>query len=102
MFFAVHRTKPRVELEKSKVIVFGEHILVFFGRSISVGVGVWMHIEKNSRGLCLCLYVYVRVLACVCWCAYLFPFWPSACFRLFAATSGLNLMIRSMLAYRFC
>jgi hypothetical protein len=36
MFFAVHRTKPRVELEKSKVIVFGEHILVFFWGSVSV------------------------------------------------------------------
>ena len=68
MFFAVHRTKPRVELEKSKVIVFGEHILVFFGRSISVGVGVWMHIEKNSRGLCVCvcLCVCVFLRACVC------------------------------------
>jgi len=36
MFFSVHRTKPRVELEKSKVIVFGEHILVFFWGSVSV------------------------------------------------------------------
>ena len=71
MFVAVHRTKPRVELEKSKVIVFGEHILVVF-----------------------------RVLTCVCLRVCLLPFWPSACLCLFAATSGLNLMIHSMLAHR--
>ena len=36
MSFAVHRTKPRVELEKSKVIVFGEHIIFVFWGSVSV------------------------------------------------------------------
>jgi hypothetical protein len=49
----------------------------------------------------VCLFVCVRVLACVCLCACLLPFWPSACLRLFVATSGLNLMTHSMLAYRF-
>jgi hypothetical protein len=61
MFFAVHRTKPRVELEKSKVIVFGEHILSFLGGLFLLE---WESgcILKKIREVCVC------VCMCMCVC----------------------------------